>query len=223
MALDFESFFNKYEALLKQADEIFRQIEETYPENVTCKIGCSDCCHALFDLTLIEALYINVRFNKELEENKQRQIIEKANRADREIYRLKRKAFKTFNSGVAEAEILEMMAKERVRCPLLNETEQCDLYPYRPITCRYYGLPTQIGGTVHICGKTGFVTGEKYTTVRMDRVQQKLYELSKELTDSLKSRYVQLSEILLPLSMAILTEFNEDYLGVSDASIQTKE
>ena len=59
--------------------------------------------------------------------------------------------------------------------------------------------------------------------MKMDRIQQKLYDLSKELTESLNSRYVKLAEILLPLSMAILTEFDEAYLGISDSAEGQKD
>ena len=59
MDFDFTPYFKRYESLLELADQAFQRVSKEYPESVKCRSGCSDCCHALFDLTLIEALYIN--------------------------------------------------------------------------------------------------------------------------------------------------------------------
>ena len=37
----------------------FDRVRKTHAECVKCSEGCADCCHAVFDLTLIEALYLN--------------------------------------------------------------------------------------------------------------------------------------------------------------------
>ncbi len=60
-------YFKKYEALVSKAEAVFEQVKSKFPDEVKCKEGCSDCCHALFDLTLVEALYINFRFNEQFE------------------------------------------------------------------------------------------------------------------------------------------------------------
>ena len=59
MDFDFTPYFKKYEELLKIADQVFERMAQQYPTNVECRTGCADCCHALFDLTIIEALYLN--------------------------------------------------------------------------------------------------------------------------------------------------------------------
>lgn len=216
MKIDFTPCFEKYKALLAKADEMFAQVKKEFPECVTCEIKCADCCHALFDLTLIEAIYINHRFNKMFEGQKKEAIIEKSNRADRKTYMIKRKAFKDKEAGKNEVEILMELAAERVRCPLLNEDDMCDLYEYRPITCRLYGIPTSTGGIGHTCGKSAFVEGKPYPTANLDVIQKKLYEISAEFVSQIRTRHVKMADILVPVSMAILTDYNEDYLGVID-------
>ena len=216
MKIDFTPFFEKYKALSAKADELFAKVQKEYPECVTCEIKCADCCHALFDLTLIEAMYINHRFNEMFEGNKKQVIIEKSNRADRKTYMVKRKAYKDKEAGKNEVEILMEIAAERVRCPLLNEDDMCDLYEYRPITCRLYGMPTSTGGIGHTCGKSAFVEGKPYPTANLDVIQKKLYEISAEFVGQIRTRYVKMADMLVPLSMAILTEYNEEYLGVVD-------
>ena len=224
--MDFEPYFKQYEALVEQANAAFDKVKEEYPDLVRCKVKCADCCHALFDLTLIEALYIKSRF-EEMEEGEARnEMIERANTADRKIYQLKRKAYKDHEAGKSEDEILEDMALQRVRCPALGSDDQCEIYDVRPITCRIYGIPTVIGGRAHTCGVSGFTEGESYPTVRMDALYQRLYEISFAMAQEMKSRYPKLAEMLVPLSMALLTDYNDEYLGCSkqgDAESDTKE
>ncbi|QTA92747.1 YkgJ family cysteine cluster protein [Desulfonema magnum] len=223
MNIDFTPFFKKYEELLGTVEGVFERVKSEYPECVKCEVGCSDCCHALFDLTLIEVLYINHHFNKKFEGKEKAALIEKANRADRNTYKIKRKAYKDFESGKSEDEILVEMAEERVRCPLLNDRDMCDLYEWRPITCRFYGIPTSIGGTGHTCGKSGFVKGEQYPTVHLDIIQNKLYEISDELVKAIESKYTKMADMLVPLSMAILTDYDEEYLGIGSDEDKEKK
>jgi Fe-S-cluster containining protein len=165
MEIDFTLYLNKYYEIVKMADDVFARVKKEYPELVTCEIKCADCCHALFDITLIEAIHINHEFNKKFEGMERERLIEKSNRADRKVYMIKRDAHKAMQSGKNEVDILMALAAERCRCPLLSEKDLCDLYEYRPITCRLYGIPTSIGGIGHTCGKAGFKEGNPYPSV----------------------------------------------------------
>jgi Fe-S-cluster containining protein len=215
VSIDFEPFYKRYESVAKAADDVFEKVKSQYPACVRCQVECTECCYALFDLSLIEAIYINHRFSTALDEKKRTAILEKANTVDRQVHRIKRNAFKAFESGRDEDKILEDMALERIRCPLLNDQDRCDLYAYRPITCRLYGIPTEIGGVGRTCGKSGFEKGTAYPTVHLGKIHQSLYALSSELVTALKSKYIQMGDMLMPLSMALLTEFDDAYLGVS--------
>lgn len=219
--MDFKLFFDQYEALVQKADAAFAQVQEKYPQQVHCGQGCSDCCHALYDLTLIEALYIKTKFDLLITGEARGVLIENANEADRKIHRLKRQAYKDHEAGQSESEILEAMARQRVRCPALNDENRCSIYAIRPITCRTYGIPTQIGGQGHTCGLSGFEQGESYPTLKLDVVFQRLYEISFALAQAIQSRYPKLCEVLVPLSMALLTNYTEEYLGVRSQSEST--
>ena len=216
MAIDFNPFFKKYEELVEVAEKGFERIRSEYPDCVKCKIGCADCCHAVFDMPLIEAIYIHYRFKETLDEERQAQIMEKANTADRELHVIKRSAYKAAAGGTSETEILTNMASQRVRCPLLNNQEKCDLYPYRPITCRLYGVPTAIDGAGRTCGLSDFKPGKPYPTIHIDIFYRKLYEISVEMVSSIQSKHVKMADMLVPVSMALLTDFDEAYLGVGD-------
>ncbi|MCK5203538.1 MAG: YkgJ family cysteine cluster protein [Desulfobacterales bacterium] len=219
MNFDFAPYFKKYEELVAKSDEAFERVRTAYAECVKCEEACADCCHALFDLTLIEALYINYKFNEKIESSEKAELLEKANRADRRVHKLKQKAHRDLQAGKSEEEILAGLAQERVRCPLLNEAELCDLYDNRPLTCRFYGIPTAIAGAGHTCGKSAFEKGEQYPTVNLDVVNSQLQRISMELIRDLKSRYAKLSDLLVPLSMALLTIYDDAYLGVGEEKV----
>ncbi len=215
MIPELEHVFKKYEAFVEQLDGVFETVRQQYSDCVKCKLECADCCHALFDLSLVEALYINSKFFETIVAENKSEILENANKTDRQTYQLKRKAFKAVESGEKSEELVLLeMAAERIRCPLLNKDNQCDLYASRPVTCRLYGIPTAIGGRGHTCGLSAFNPGESYPTVNLDQVHTKLHELSCEIIEVLRSTHVKMGDVLMPLSMALLTVFDEAYLGV---------
>jgi Fe-S-cluster containining protein len=217
MIPELDHVFKKYETFVEQLDGVFESVQQQYPDCVKCKLECSDCCHALFDLSLVEALYINSKFLEKIDGEKKFKILESANTSDRKIYQLKRKAFKAVAAGEkSEEQVLLEMATERIRCPLLNEENRCDLYASRPATCRLYGIPTAIAGSGHTCGLSAFKTGESYPTVNLDSVHTKLHELSCEIIDVLQSTHVKMGDVLMPLSMALLAVFDKAYLGINE-------
>jgi Fe-S-cluster containining protein len=217
MDFDFTPYFEKYEKLVAVSDAAFNRVKNAHADCVTCAAGCADCCHAVFDLTLIEALYINHRYNQKFHGPDKSDLEERANRADRQMAKIKRWAHQELMDGKSESEILAELARERVRCPLLNTKDLCDLYENRPLTCRFYGIPTAIGGAGRTCGKSGFKEGESYPTVNLDSVHARLQEISAELVRDLKSRFVGLADMLVPLSTALITEYDDIYLGLKEA------
>ena len=216
MALDFTEYFTKYEAIVAEVDTLFKKFENEMGDLVKCGKGCSDCCNALFDVSLVEAMYINAKFNEKFSGLERSIIMERADKADRQIHKLKRKVFKASQEGLPTNEIMLEVAKARVRCPMLDDNDLCSIYDHRPITCRLYGVPTSIGGVAHTCNQAGFKGGEKYPTVNMDIVLDRLLALGKELQEGIGSRFDELGEILLPLSMALVTDYDEKYLGVGE-------
>ncbi|TVQ99747.1 MAG: YkgJ family cysteine cluster protein [Desulfovibrionales bacterium] len=214
MPPDFSPFFSKYEKLLADVDKVFATVREQHPDCVTCASGCSDCCHALFDLPLIEALYLNHHFHANLPQESKDRILTKADQADRASYKLKFQAHRKHRSGEEPETILEDMAKQRVRCPLLNSQDRCDLYDHRPVTCRLYGIPQEVNTKARTCVLSKFTPGTPYPTVHVDKIHRKLAELSMELVASMNTKYKQMADILVPPSMALLTVYDDEYLGL---------
>jgi len=218
MTFDYSPFFAEYEALVALSEKTFKQVAEQYAEQVNCRIGCDDCCYALFDLSLIEAIYINHKFNEAFNASRLASLKEAANRIDRQIHKIKRSAHRDLMAGKNEELILMEMAAVRVECPLLNDAHQCELYAHRPITCRLYGIPTAIGGIGYTCGKSGFKEGEAYPTVNLDPIQRKLHDISADLVKAIRSSYADLADMLVPLSMALITDYDQTFLGTKDVT-----
>ncbi|WP_299982284.1 YkgJ family cysteine cluster protein [Desulfobacula sp.] len=214
MTLNLKEHFVKYEALVQIVDAVFDRVKKEFPKEVFCREKCSDCCYAIFDLTLIEALYLKDRFLKKFMGKDKNDLIEIAGKTDRVLTKMKRHAYKEVKNGADELEIVGKMSQERVRCPLLGEDNLCVIYEYRPITCRLYGIPTSTAGVSHICGRTNFKQGEPYPTLNMDKIYTQLQLLSAQLVKDINSEKIKMHEMLIPVSMAMVTDFNEEYLGV---------
>lgn len=157
--------------LRQQADASFALVAREHPQAVACRPGCTDCCHALFDLTPMESLALALAF-MELSRNPRR-----------EARRRGEKAAGIFDQTLAQAfgqqgeDRLKVLSEARVPCPLLQE-DRCLLYEHRPITCRLYGMPVAIEGKARICHLSRFKPGETYPTADMSLVQNKLERLS---------------------------------------------
>ena len=235
MIPDLTPIFERYEALVREVDSIFAKVDKACPGCVTCHSGCSDCCNALFDLSLVEALYLNRHFKQHFGYGPQRSaILSEAAKTDRVLTKLKRDYFRSVrnraSSATTEEEardilhgVMEKAAHDRVRCPLLGKDETCQMYDFRPITCRLYGIPTAIEGKAHVCGLSNFDTGHGYPTVHMDKIQDKLDELSMDIQKAVSSRFKELHTVYVPVSMALLTNYDEAYLGIGPAPDPSKE
>lgn len=218
MVPDLKEHFVKYKAIVTMIDKIFERVKNEFPKEVFCREKCSDCCYAIFDVTIIEALYINHKFKEQFSGAEKQKIIDNASKTDRVLAKLKRNIQKELQQGKNEVELLAKMGKERVRCPLLGEDDLCIMYDSRPITCRIYGIPTSSSGMSHICGRTNFKEGKKYPTVNTDKIYSQLQLISAEMVKAIKSKNIKMHEMLIPISMALITSFNEEYLG-----LETKE
>ncbi len=193
--------FRSYELLVDKADSAFRQMEEDHGQCVKCERHCSDCCHAVFGLFLIEAAYLKQYFDQ-LDSQIIREALLRCNDTERALKRLEIKLQTHEDDPQMQGHV---MASERIRCPLLAENQACILYPYRPITCRVYGIPTKIQGKARVCGKAGFKSGESYPVFDLDGIYKELYGLSKELLSSSDEGDPKKADFLISTPKAIGT------------------
>ena len=163
----------------------------------------------------MEAAYLNDAFIRDFPSGAERSaILERAHAADRKVHTLKRKAYRAQQEGGDVDAILEEFGRQRVRCPLLGNDGRCVLYAHRPVTCRLYGVPTAIAGKGHVCGRSAFLPGVSYPTVTMDRIRERLMDLSTDLARHMHSGFAEIHTVLVPVSMALITEYDAAYYGI---------
>lgn len=213
MTPDFTPVFQQYELLRADVDSIFSKMANSYPQCVTCHPGCSDCCHALFDLSLVEAIYINHAFAKKFDYGRERSIIlERASSQDRQLTKLKRELFRAEKNGEPADKLIEMASTARMRCPLLDEQDRCLMYESRPLTCRLYGIPLAIDGKSRVCGFSNFDKGQSYPTVQLAKLHGRLDAMNAEIA-RISGTSLDLTDIYMPISMALLTNYDESWFG----------
>ena len=217
MLSSLDPIFARYDLLRAEADALFEQVRRLHPDCVPCSLGCSDCCHAMFDLSLVEALYLNQKFSQTIAFGPRHSaIIHAAGDADRLATRIKRKLYTASKGGNAR-QVMEDAARIRIRCPLLDAEDRCQLYEHRPVTCRLYGVPVAVAGEARVCGKSAFRKGQSYPTVALEKIQDKLEAMSRDIAQTLSTRFKELHLIYVPVSMALLTRYDANYLGLSPA------
>jgi Fe-S-cluster containining protein len=199
--------FSKYVHEVQKADHLFKTIQEKYPLSVCCRIHCCDCCHAVFGVFPIEAAYINYHFNR-LDRKIRRDILRRAEKAETEVLRTKDK-LKIFDDKPQMK--VYGLGKQRVRCPLLTEKEECVLYEKRPIICRIYGVPFSLKNgnkeKAYVCGVSGFQTKVTYPTVKLYKIYDELCKLSEELFKNTGSARPEKAALMLPLSRILRMPF----------------
>ena len=192
-------FFRNYELLVDKAESAFNSIEKEHGPSIRCELHCSDCCHAVFGLFLVEAAYIREHFDQVSQKQKLQALLI-GETADRDLEKLQDK-LKTFENDPHMQTYT--LSRERIRCPLLDDKNECILYHRRPITCRVYGIPTKIQGKARVCGIAGFREGKSYPVFDLDGIYRDLFVLSKEILDEAGIDNADKASLLISMSKAI--------------------
>jgi Fe-S-cluster containining protein len=110
------------------------------------------------------------------------------------------------------------LGKQRVRCPLLQDSEECVLYEDRPIICRVYGVPYTLKKDKkeisYVCGISDFQEKASYPSVKLDNIYQELVRLSKDLLA--EAGYLNpaaKANLMLPLARVVRMPFEEIMKG----------
>lgn len=199
-----EELFREYEQLVASADAAFQKMEREHGDRIRCAKHCVECCHAIFGLFLIESVYLRQLF-EELGANEKAAALLRADKADKALAALE-KSLKDCDDPQLQAYAL---AREKIRCPLLDDKDGCVLYPFRPITCRVYGIPTAIGGRAFVCGQAEFEEGQSYPTFDLDAVYRNLHQLSKELLARAGEADLERADLLVSVSKTLKSSLEE--------------
>jgi Fe-S-cluster containining protein len=137
-----KEILRKYCELLSRVDAWFAGCAGKHTSSITCGSGCSECCRALFDITLLDAFYLKSGFDTldpaircaVLVEARKRLVGLQRHWPDfGEPYIL--------NYRPEEEWAILMPEDDETPCPLLGKDGTCMVYAFRPMTCRLHGLP----------------------------------------------------------------------------------
>jgi len=136
------NILDRYGSLLGEVDLWFDGCLSRHSDEIACHHGCSECCRGLFDITLLDALYLKRGFDL-LPHAVQQAVQEKAS-AQLAALTAEWPDFKrpwTLNHIPEEQWDAMMPEEDETPCPLLSGSGACLVYAYRPMTCRLNGIP----------------------------------------------------------------------------------
>ncbi|QXE91825.1 YkgJ family cysteine cluster protein [Geomonas subterranea] len=137
-----EEILKRNRELLARVDDWFARCMAAYPEHIACRSGCSGCCRSTFDITLLDAYYLKLGFDR-LPEAVRVPVLAKC----RERLALMRQEWPEFdhpfvlNYRPEEEWELLMPDLDETPCVLLGDDGRCLVYDHRPMTCRLHGIP----------------------------------------------------------------------------------
>jgi Fe-S-cluster containining protein len=137
-----EEILKQFEELLSQVDAWFARCLDLYPEKIACRTGCSGCCRGVFDITLLDADYLRLGFEKLPAEIREKVLAKVAERLA-----VMREQWPEFdqpyllNYRPEEDWELLMPEEDETPCVLLGDDGRCLVYQHRPMTCRLHGIP----------------------------------------------------------------------------------
>lgn len=208
--MNLQGHIKRYLELVERCDNIFASIK--HGDLPACKPNCDDCCRVYFQLSLVEAFYVNGMFLQQTDTAERSRALIRAEGAIR--------AFKEATAALSadrKKDLSLEAAKISIPCPL-NEDGGCLMYEHRPITCRLYGIPQKIGPRVVSCHKSGFETGSRYQTVNVDEIQGALLRYSREFLQDLTGKKFKTPPPFFSLGAALHTRFDREFfLCLADA------
>ena len=135
------STLTAYRHLLGEVDDWFTNCLQTGGPMLACRGGCSACCRALFDITLLDAWLLKEAFAR-LPKEVQAQVIKRCQPRRTELLgRWPELNNPYLLNALPESEWSFMPEADQTPCPLLDENGFCLIYTARPMTCRLHGLP----------------------------------------------------------------------------------
>lgn len=184
--VDLSVFFAEYEALIREVEEKAAAAARSSGPACDCGLGSDGCCRHYFEMSLIEAVFLNNRINRHLTSNERQEVINRAVAVSR---RLRLVAGQVSPAG-PEEEIDRIYTAEELLCPL-SVGGKCLLYEHRPLRCRTWGLPPE--------------------ALDAALVEEMLSNISKDVFFALSGVFPGKSELLFPCHDALSGRFIQVY------------
>lgn len=129
---------NGYRKILDRADAYFDQVLATQPSALACRLGCSLCCHGLFEIGAADVVIIAEGLDR-LPKERRAAIVGRAT----EIF--EDSGHPALREASPEDKEAFFERTSATPCPALDESGACMIYDSRPLVCRTFGLPIRNG------------------------------------------------------------------------------
>lgn len=188
-------YFEAYEALAEEAEDLFRSSTGRNAEAPRCGRDNDSCCHRFITLELIEAAYLSHHLNRKLTSEARLESIKRAIEAHKVACRVSppgesRPSALMQGEEAGEACPAETTEAHGYTCPI-SVQGKCIAFSYRPIVCRAYD-----------------VTGAgPYST---QPLEERLHELSKRLFLELNAAFLE-GTMLFSLTNVVSGRFVQEY------------
>lgn len=154
--------------------EEFSRNRRLHGDRIQCRLGCSDCCSQLFQITEIEAAEVS-RGVRALPPALRHELEARAHTYTEERVRL------VSSQGEPEAWGNLPPPGTRLPCPALRDGA-CSIYEHRPLICRRFGVPLwnpDRPGRVYAC-ELNFRDGEEIVDPQLIQIHTGLHEQWKD-------------------------------------------
>lgn len=141
--------------LVQIIDQALADITAKAGDWLACRAGCAQCCHGAFRINQLDVARLQEDM-RELRRSDKPRYLRVEQRAHDWIERNSRDfpgstTTGILNKGAAADGAFEDFANDEP-CPALDpETQTCDLYAHRPMTCRVFGPPVQTEQGLGVC------------------------------------------------------------------------
>lgn len=213
-----DQILDTYGTLLATVDEWFARSIALDGRNIACAGGCSECCRGLFDVTLLDALYLLRGFDRLEPRLRQAALARAGGERLASLLAVWPELEPPYMLNVRPEEDWDalMPDDDETPCPLLGEDGLCLVYHYRPMTCRLHGIPlVDLSGeilhdewcTLNYTADDPLVRKELRWEFR--KCFEEELKIFRELTDLLLGRELNELDTLIPLALLVdLKRFN---------------
>lgn len=156
---------SEYIQIVGLVEAEFARNKARFGERMQCRLGCTDCCHHLFDVDTLEARRVAA-------------YVAALPAGERERLRARARHYQ---------QQLNTLEGRRLACAALDPYGACAIYPARPLVCHKFGMPIydpRQPGQLKAC-ELNFRPGEE---IDSDGIVERQTEIH-ELWETLKSRY----------------------------------
>lgn len=183
-----------------QAEHWFRRARAGILEAIPCRQGCSHCCMGSFPITVLDAIELRrglASLGSSVREDVVRRARGQASNIEESFPRLQSSPFLDEWSQPEIDAAVDHLGE--LPCPALNSSGACEVYSFRPMTCRMMGIPVEQNGQVQgACEVQTFVPIKRVPRALRDEEDQLAAQEQTALDSLAPTLPVQREEVLLP-------------------------